>query len=119
MSNPVSLATSLAKYFGPDFKSANEALRDIRQRRTENLEEQVVRDERVTQELVGNAERHLTHTELDDLALANPKLRMILDRSSANHAETGAVDHHTFVDEGRRLSQLQDFSKTWLKVLNF
>ena len=106
MSNPVSLVASLAKYFGPDFKSANEALRDIRQRRMENLEEQVVRDERVTQELVGNADRPLTHTELDDLALANPRIRMKLDTNSANHAETDMVDHHTFVDEGKRLSQL-------------
>ena len=106
MSNPVSLAASLAKYLGPDFKSANEALRNIRERRTGNLEEQVYRDEEVTQQLTGKSERPLTHSEVDDLALANPRLRMVLDRNSANHAETNMVDHHTFVDEGKRLSQL-------------
>ena len=106
MPNPVSLATSLVKYLGPDFKSANEALRSIRERRTENLEEQVQRDEEVTQQLTGNSDRPLTHPEVDDLALANPKLRMVLDRSSSNHAETDMVDHHTFVDEGKRISQL-------------
>lgn len=106
MPDPVSLAASLAKYLGSDFKSANEALRGIRERRTENLEEQVQRDEEVTQQLIGNSDRPLTHPEVDDLALANPKLRMVLDRSSANHAETDMVDHHTFVDEGKRLSQL-------------
>lgn len=106
MSNPVSLAASLAKYLGPDFKNANEALRSIRERRTGNLEEQVQRDEEVTQKLTGNSDRPLTHTEVDDLALANSNLRMILDRSSANHAETDMVDHHTFVDEGKRFSQL-------------
>ena len=106
MSNPVSLATSLAKYFGPDFKGTNEALKDIRQRRMENLEEQVARDERVTQELVGHTDRPLTHTELDDLALANPRIRMKLDTSSANHAETDMVDRHTFINEEKRLSQL-------------
>ena len=106
MSNPVSLAASLAKYLGPDCITVNTALREIIQRREGNLGEQVARDERVTEELAGNADRPLAITELDDLALANPGIRMKLATSSANHAETDTVDHHTFVDEGKRLSQL-------------
>lgn len=106
MSNSVSLAASLAKYLGPDFKNTNEALRSIKERRTGNLEEQVQMDKGVTQELAGKSDRSLTHPEVDDLALANSRLRMVLDRSSANHAETDMVDHHTFVDEGKKLSQL-------------
>ena len=118
MSNSTSLVSSLAKYFGPDFKSTNSILRDIYARRSGNLTEQVERDKVVDKELQGNSDRPLTLAEVDDLALANPVLRMKLDRSSANHQETASIDHQTFVDEGRRISQLlEKYSDTEIDQL--
>lgn len=104
MKDAVSLASSLVKYFGPTFTKLRARQDEIRKQRLANLDEQVIRDQAVTEQLTRG--QSLTTSAVDDLALANPSVRRILERSAANHAETDTIDRLTFVEEGKKLSEM-------------